>query len=439
MTSPFRIFEVILYTFVNFLPYFFLALYPFTEKFRFSKKVNRILFLFLIGFEILFCLWASLFSSNNAPVSLLNTILFALFFFIAIREHPGKLFFILLMMSNLANQIVFCAKCLEGFLFPALAQQNNRWSFSLCTVIVQAVTLPLFFLFIRKQFKEAITMQTQHQIWWYLWLVPGTFYLFWFYIAYFNPLSGIELALLPIATVFAVLINTGALFVYYLIAKSNREFAENMELRSQNDRLTIENLQYENLKERMNETRRARHDLRQHMTVLHALSENKEYDKLNQYLQDYLKAVPLDHSLSYCEHFALNALLVYYAQIAENKKIIFDVHVCLPQDIPVSDTDLTVLFGNLLENACSGCLTLPEERRKICVRGAFPTPGAFVLTIDNTFDGSIKTEKEHFLSSKHPGNGIGIESVRHIADRYNGTARFTAENGMFCASVVLNL
>lgn len=439
MTSPFRIFEVILYTFVNFLPYFFLSLYPFTEKFRFSKRVNRVIFLFLIGFEILFCLWASLFSSDNAPVSFLNTIFFALFFFIAIREHPGKLMFILLMVSNMANQVVFCGKCLEGFLFPVLALQNNRWSFSLCTMIVQAVTIPFFFLVIKKQFKEAIAMQTQHRIWWYLWLVPGTFYLFWFYIAYFNPLSGIELALLPIATVFAVLINTGALFVYYLIARSNREFAENMELRAQNDRLTIENLQYENLKERMNETKRARHDLRQHMTVLHTLSENKEYDKLNKYLQDYLKAGSIEHPLYYCEHFSLNALLVYYAQIAENKQIRFDVHVRLPQIIPVSDTDLTVLFGNLLENACSGCLTLPEGERKICIRCSLPAPGAFVLTVDNTFCGIIKAEKEHFLSSKHKGNGIGIESVRHIADRYNGTAQFTIENGMFCASVVLNL
>lgn len=439
MTSPFRIFEVILYTFVNFLPYFFLALYPFTGKFRFSKRVNRVLFLFLTGFEILFCLWASLFSSNNAPVSFLNTVLFALFFFIAIKEHPGKLIFILLMMSNLANQVVFCAKCLEGFLFPALALQNNRWSFSVTTMIVQVITIPLFFLFIKKQFKEAIAIQAQQHIWWYLWLVPGTFYLFWFYIAYFNPLSGIELALLPIATVFAVLINTGALFVYYLIARSNREFAKNMELRLQNDRLTIENLQFENLKERMNETRRARHDLRQHMTVLQTLSENKEYNKLDEYLQDYLKASPIDHPICYCEHFALNALLVYYAQIAENKHINFEAHICLPQNISISDTDLTVLFGNLLENACEGCLTMPEEKRKICLRGSLPAPGAFVLTIDNTFYGSIKMEKDHFLSSKHAGNGIGIESVKNIVSRYNGTAKFTAKNGMFCASIVLNL
>ena len=439
MTSSFRIFEVILYAFVNFLPYFFLALYPFTEKFRFSKRTNSVMFLFLTGFEILFCLWASLFSSDNAPVSFLNTVLFALFFFIAIREHPGKLIFILLIMSNLANQVVFCAKCLEGLLFPALAMQNNRWSFSLCTLIVQAVTIPLFFLVIKKQIKEAIAIQAQPRIWWYHWLVPGTFYLFWFYIAYFNPFSGIELALSPIATGFAMLINTGALFVYYLIAQSSREFAENMELRSQNDRLAIENLQYENLKERMNETKQARHDLRQHMSVLYTLSENKEYDKLNTYLKDFLDSVPTEHPLSYCEHFALNALLVYYAQMAENKHISFDVHICLPQNVSISDTDLIVLFGNLLENACEGCITLPEEKRHICLKGSFPTPGAFVLTIDNTFYGSIKTEQGHFLSTKHSGNGIGTESVRHIADRYNGTVRVTAENGMFCVSVVLNL
>lgn len=439
MTTPFRVFEVILYTFVNFLPYFFLALYPFSEKFRFSKAVNRVLFLLLVILEIFFCLWASLFSSDNAPVSFLNTASYALFFFLAVKEHPGKLVFVLLMVSNIANQIVFSAKCLEGFLFPSLALQDNRWSYSVTTIIMQLLFLPVFFWFIKKHFKEAIALQTQNQIWRFLWLIPGTFYLFWFYIAYFNPLSGIELALQPICTIFAVLINSGALLVYYVVSKTICEFAQNLELRSQNARLTIQNLQYENLKSRMDETRRARHDLRQHMTVLRTLSENKEYDKLDSYLQDYLKSIPSDHSISYCGHFALNALLVYYAQIARNAQIDFDVLLSLPQDIPVSDTDLIVLFGNLLENACEGCLTLPEEKRLIRLRSSMPNQGSLVLTLDNPFSGDIETDKEAFLSSKHEGNGIGIESVRNIANHYNGIAKFETKNGMFCASVVLNL
>lgn len=92
----------------------------------------------------------------------------------------------------------------------------------------------------------------------------------------------------------------------------------NLELRRQNDLFTIQNLQYQNLKERMDETRRARHDLRQHMSVLHSLCEVGEYDQLTAYLQDYLSPTSTVHPIVYCDNLTLNALLVYNAQIAKS-------------------------------------------------------------------------------------------------------------------------
>lgn len=439
MPSVSRIFESCLYSLINFLPYFFLALYPFTGKFRFSRAVNSILFTLLLALEIAVTIWASLFSTHNASVSFLNTFGFAAFFFLAVKEHPGKQLFVLLMISNLANQIVFSAKCLEGFLFPALALENNRWSFSVATVIMQLIFVPFFFLFEKKKFKEAITLQTQEQIWRYLWLIPGIFYLFWFYLAYLNPLYGIHLALQPRYTAFAVLINIGAMLVYYIVAKALESFSQNMELRTQNHLLAIQNLQYEHLKFRMDEMKQTRHDLRQHLTILQTFCENEEYDKLRSYLQNYLRSLPPDHSIAYCEHFTLNALLVYYAQIAWEHRIDFSVRLCLPQDISISDPDLTVLFGNLLENACEGCMTVPAGQRQIQLRGEILNQNSFVFTLDNTFSGKVQMEKGRFLSSKQEEHGIGLRSVQDIVNKYNGTVKFETEKKMFCVSIVLNL
>lgn len=144
MPTPFRVFEIVFYTLVNFLPYFFLAVYPFQQEFRFSKKINIGLFAFLVIMEVIICIWASLFSPDNAPTSFLNTVIYAAFFFLAIKAHPGKLLFILLVISNMANQIVFSAKFLESICFPALAMQDNRWSFSVSSILVQLIFLPSF-------------------------------------------------------------------------------------------------------------------------------------------------------------------------------------------------------------------------------------------------------------------------------------------------------
>ncbi len=42
-----------------------------------------------------------------------------------------------------------------------------------------------------------------------------------------------------------------------------------------------------------------------------------------------------------------------------------------------------------------------------------------------------------FLSSKHSGDGVGITSVRSIAERYGGVSSFSAKDGVFTASVIL--
>lgn len=42
-----------------------------------------------------------------------------------------------------------------------------------------------------------------------------------------------------------------------------------------------------------------------------------------------------------------------------------------------------------------------------------------------------------FRSSKRKENGIGIQSVTHIAEKTGGTSTFTHQNGTFSAKVML--
>lgn len=321
MPSPFNIFEIVLYSFVTFVPYFFFLIYPFWEMLRFSKKVSVFLCAVLSVWTVFSSAWASF--TGDPLFTNLNTLAFLLLYFGAIKAHLGKKLFVFLMVSNLTNITVYLAKYLESFLFPNLALEPLRWSYSLTIVLVQLVTLPFVFLFFKKQLREAVEVQVQIKIWNYLWLIPGIFYLFWFYFIYISSLSDVQLEFDFVTITFTVLINSGAMLVYYIIAKIVREFARNLDLQTQNNLLTIQNLQYENLKERMDETRRARHDLRQHMAVLHSLCQNGDYDQLTDYLQNYLNLTATDHPIVYSDNLTLNALLGYYAQIAEEQKLIF--------------------------------------------------------------------------------------------------------------------
>lgn len=176
------------------------------------------------------------------------------------------------------------------------------------------------------------------------------------------------------------------------------------------------------------------------MTVLYSLCEAGQYDQLTAYLQDYLSQTSTDHPLVYCDNLTLNALLVYYVQIAEDRKIDFSINISMPKEIPIRDTDLCVLLGNLIENACDGCMTLPETGRRICLNMLMPNYGSVVFTLDNTYDGQpLQKDNGQFLSSKHEGYGIGLDSALNIVNRYNGVLKTDTQGDTFCVSVVLNL
>ena len=87
-----------------------------------------------------------MFTGTESFISL-STVCYSGFYFLAIKENVGKLVFVLLIVSNFANFVVMCAKCVEGHIFPQLAVENNKWSFSLCTMIVQLILFHFYFIF----------------------------------------------------------------------------------------------------------------------------------------------------------------------------------------------------------------------------------------------------------------------------------------------------
>ena len=122
MPSFFRIIEIIVYSLLNFLPFLILALYPFRHNLRFSKIITGMLIVLLTIIQILIGMWVSFVPGpTTATASVISTILYIAFYFMAVKNLFGKTLFTLLMISNLANLTVVSAKCLEGFFFPVLA------------------------------------------------------------------------------------------------------------------------------------------------------------------------------------------------------------------------------------------------------------------------------------------------------------------------------
>ena len=248
--------------------------------------------------------------------------------------------------------------------------------------------------------------------------------------------SSLEIALQPKNTLFLFAINIGAFLIYYVVTQLILEQNRILELQKENHQLTMQTIQYQNLQEKITAARRAKHDVRHHIALMQEYLTEGKLDALHDYLDTYNESLPDDSLVRFCENTAANAILRYFTQQAKENHIDYIVKVNIPNDIFVSDADISVLFGNLVENAVEACRNESGNDRKILIRASL-TGSSFCITVDNTFSGTLKyTNDDKLVSTKHKGLGLGTQSVKNIAAHYNGICHFKTKDGMFYASVM---
>jgi len=433
--------ESALYALVNFLPPIALALIPFWDKRRFSKPTTVILTAVLTVMHMALVWVSVVYNLQNKLVLPLSIILCALFYFVAIKTHVGKQLFTFVMLANTVNYVMILAKCLEGLVFGLdIAHQAYGYTYTVCTLIVQLVTmLPLGF-YLNTYYKNGINKQVASSSWGYLWLIPTTFYFTWLHHLEDNGMSILDIAFETSHALFFIAINMGAFLVYHTVIRMINMQDKNLKLEENNHQLSLLNLQYEIIKDRIAEARRTKHDIRHHIIVLDSYLQKGEADKARDYLQSYKNTLPDDSKIVFCPHNVINALLLYHAQNAKNQKIDYDVVVMdIPQSINLPDGVLTVVIGNILENALEACDAVTQSNRFVTVRGKAQN-NSFFFSVENSYNGeTVKGKKGEYLSTKNSGRGLGLMSVRSIVERYNGIMEITEKDKIFGVSVFLNI
>lgn len=188
------------------------------------------------------------------------------------------------------------------------------------------------------------------------------------------------------------------------------------------------------------ETVRAqRHDLRHQLTVLRSFSENGETERLNEYINSLISAIPTERGRSYCENAAVNAIVSHYAAQAEELGTELTIRLSIPEKTEqIPDSSLCVILGNLLENAVEACERMTEGKRFIRLSSRLQY-GTLTITMDNSFDGKTVKRNGRFISSKRDEVGTGLRSVTAMAEKFGGGTNFETEGTVFLSSVYVQI
>ncbi len=426
--------KLIVYTLVNIFPLVVLALLPFRDSLRLRVGWIGLLTVMLCAANAA-ASWYSMHGGSAAVLSVLSIILYLAFYLAAVRAGPLKLLAVLLIIMNFASLASVTAYFLMLALAPALVTQLYTWGYIGLYALGLLLPFPFFFQMLDKRIRPQVTAGNAEQFWRYLWAIPATFCAVYYYVLFSS--GGVRVFSGSWKNVlFLWVINAGAILVTNLLAHLLEEGRENLRLQRENSQLALQTAQYEGLRKGIEETRRARHDLQHHLNVLRDYLDSGDIEKLRAYIEEHTDRLSHISSRQHCKNPVVNTILRYYVDKLEGLGVDLDLRVSLPEKLPTSEPDVCVILGSLLDNALKACEEVGKEAWVRVVLEA--ERQRLVIVVDNTAPTPPRERDGEFLSSRHEGLGIGTQSVKDIAARHGGVARFKWEKGIFYAAVMLD-
>lgn len=164
------------------------------------------------------------------------------------------------------------------------------------------------------------------------------------------------------------------------------------------------------------------HDIKKHLQSIDLLNHQGNQDKISAYIQQLMLSSDLKEVSRLCDHEMLNAILSRYQRQCADKNIAFHADIRSGTVNFITDTDLTSLFCNLLDNAMEAASALPNSFIEISISKREKTPFVVITLINscrkNPFskhNGTLATTKAD--KRKH---GFGIKSIHKTVKKYHG-------------------
>ncbi len=430
-----RILEICIYELIDLIPNVILAFIPFQKNMRFSRSFNNILIFMVYLLLVLIRGLGLMYPALSGILSVSMIIIYLCFYKLCFKATIRRLLFVLLIVLNYGS---FIAIIFSHIIYHRLSFINSHpYSFlsSATLGIVLIPTYPIMCIMMYKKIKPLLLYKENEKAWKSLWMIPAISCLSYYYSLYAN--GGIIAFSSTMSNViFACALTAGNLFVTYIIAHLVGDSNYALQLKSDNYKLTMKSLQYEHLQQRIEETKRARHDMRQTLAVVQSYVQDNDRDGLQEYINKYIDTLPDESPIVYCENYALNALIVYYADLAKRKNITFKANIEYFSEYYLDDSDAVILFGNILENAIEASSKVNSTDSFInlsikCIKHSL------VATIENSYTNTIKKSGNRFLSSKGNRFGIGTSSISQIVKKYKGSVQFIHDEHAFYVLMII--
>lgn len=183
------------------------------------------------------------------------------------------------------------------------------------------------------------------------------------------------------------------------------------------------------------EMRGYKHDFHHHLQALKGQLEAGEVDRALAYIEQLDNQLMNVDTLLKTGNVSLDAILSAKIAQAKAENIAVTVKANVPDALTISDLELSIIIGNLLDNAIEACRTVTGER---FIRIFISMKGTMLyFSMLNAAGAKKKKTGSLFATHKDGVHGFGLRRAEAILDEHGGWVKYNSEDGAFTSEFLV--
>ena len=237
-----------------------------------------------------------------------------------------------------------------------------------------------------------------------------------------------QLPSFPIKEVIMFCVSQIMLLLFYITFEMIlSEHRKNQEHKLQEQRHQLMEQHYEKIENQQKEILGMREEMDHQLSTIDEYISEGNIDEAERIIDGYIEQIAYNTSYNFTSNSGINALLNSKFNQARVEGITCEFDIRLEEQMGIKDSDLTIVIGNILDNAIEAC-TYCESQKFIHFK-TYQLNQTIAIFCENSTDGKVKSLRTRKSNSlKH---GIGLKNVKETIEKYLGNMEISINERSF--------
>lgn len=248
--------------------------------------------------------------------------------------------------------------------------------------------------------------------------------------------SGISENTIIVTISMLMVINIATFALYDALSYYYEKQIENVVLKNE---LTYYTNQLYLIQKSVEDTRRLRHDIKNHLIAISSYLKEGDHTPAVRYINELIDDVRnVNRCYSDTGNVVVDSIINYKLSSLDDQNIDIDVETLIPYDLTFDDGYFVVILTNLIDNALEAIEKCSDLiRRKLKIHITYEK-GTIRLIVQNTYDGELEIRDDQLISRKKANNhGWGLSNVKNAVEKHNGILKIDHTESLFTVRVLL--